>query len=371
MKKVILIFLYWLFFLFLVNKFSIFIIPNRTSYELPPDLTVPRRSVFLPWLNFDGRNYLDIVLQGYFTKGQFDLRVFFPLYPLLIKFFSLNLILNPVIIGLLISWFAFLTGSLLFYRLLKEEERENIAFKSFLLLLLFPSSFFFLAFYTESLFFLLVILAFWFVREEKFLLASITAALASATRIVGLALFPALLWEGYQVLRKKKKFPLSIFVAPLGLLIYLGYTWWATGVALTIFSKHQAWARPIGFLGPYFAIKDWIVKVLAGPQTIYDSPFVYPVIVIELATAIFVAIIIFLSFRKIKISYWIYLLASFIIILLRGVLSALPRYALVLFPMYVYLGKTFSKRALVVWGFVSLFFLMIFSALFLRGYWVG
>src|SRR3990167_11393025 len=101
MKKIFAIFLFWFFLIVLINKLSAGLIPDRTSYELP--FKVPATFTIAPLMNMDGRHYLDIACNGYFVKGGFDLRVFFPVYPLLVRTLSLNCTINPIIVGLLIS----------------------------------------------------------------------------------------------------------------------------------------------------------------------------------------------------------------------------------------------------------------------------
>src|SRR3972149_3002413 len=184
MKKIFTIFLFWFFLIVLINKLSAGFIPDRTSYELP--FRIPATFTMAPFLNMDGRHYLDIACNGYFVKGGFDLRVFFPVYPLLIKAFSLNCSLNPIIVGLLISAVSFLASLYLLARMLSKDIR----FKTLLLLIFFPTSFFFAAYYTESVFFLFTLLFFWFVEKKKYIAASMFAALASGTRLLGVALAP-------------------------------------------------------------------------------------------------------------------------------------------------------------------------------------
>jgi Gpi18-like mannosyltransferase len=363
MKKIFLLFVFWLLLTLLINKLSVNLIPDRTSYELP--FKVPATFTIAPFLNMDGRHYLDIACNGYFIKGGFDLRVFFPIYPLLIRAFSLNCILNPVIVGLLISAISFLASLYLLARMLSKDIR----FKTLLLLIFFPTSFFFAAYYTEGVFFLFVVLTFWFLEKKKFLAASIFAAIASATRFPGIALAPVLLYEAYLVYKKTKKLRLEVLLAPLGLVLYSVYNWISTGKPLTFISTQTYWDRPVGLLAPFFALKSQITSVVSGPLSSYDSPFVYPIILIEFATLLFLVFILYFSFKSIKKSWWIYMFTNLVIILFGGILSASPRYTLVLFPAYVFLAKRLSGIKYIIYLICSLVLFVFMASLFLRGYW--
>jgi hypothetical protein len=362
MKKTILIVLIWLVTIILVNKISVRLIPDRTSYELP--YRTPFTFSIAPLLNMDGQHYLDIACGGYSVKSGFDSRVFFPVYPLLIRTLSLNCSLNPVIIGLGISLLSLMGALFLFWKILPKKLR----LKTLLLLLFFPTSFFFATYYTESTFLLLTLLTFWFLKKKRYLPASIFAALTSATRLPGIALAMVVFYEAYIDYKKNSKIHWEVTLAPLGLIFYSVYNWFSTGSALTFLAAQTYWNRPVGLLAPINSLIKLVGNVLSGPLPTYDSPFVYPVILIEFSTFIFLLTILCFSYKKIKMSYWIYILIGFAFILFAGP-SGSPRYALVLFPAFIYLGQKLSGVKYTIFLICSFALLIFMSALFLRGYW--
>ena len=364
MKKIFAIFLFWFFLIVLINKLSAGFIPDRTSYELP--FKVPATFTIAPLLNMDGRHYLDIACNGYFVKGGFDLRVFFPVYPLVIKAFSLNCSLNPIIVGLLISAVSFLASLYFLARMLGKDIR----FKTLLLLIFFPTSFFFAAYYTESVFFLFTLLFFWFVEKKKYLAASMFAALASGTRLLGVALAPVLFYEAYRDYKKNGTVRWEVLFAPAGLILFSVYNWISTGSFLTFLTKQTYWNRPVGITAPLYGLVRQVVNVASGPQVSYDSPFVYPVILIEFAILLFFLAILYFSYRKIKTSYWIYMFVSFLIILFAGP-SSFPRYTLVLFPAYIFLSERLKGIRYAIYLTVSFGLFLFMASLFLRGYWAS
>lgn len=350
---------------FFINKVSVGLIPDRTSYELP--INVPFKFSIAPLLNMDGRHFLTIACRGYFVENGVDQRVFFPVYPILIKILSLNCFLNPIFIGLAINIISLVASLWLLAKLLDEKIRSKVV----LLLLIFPTAFFFICFYTESVFFLLVVSFFWFLEKKKLLPAAIIAALASATRIVGISLAAVLLAEAVREYLKNRKVLWPVFISPLGLVGYSLYNYLTTGNFLTFLLTQKHWDRPVGLSAPIYAFVSQVKAVFAGPLPTYDSPFVYPVILLEFAVAVFILVVIILSYKKIKNIYWIYLTTSYLIILFGGIFSATPRYSLVLFPIQIYLAENLKGKSFILWCLVSAILFIFCCSLFLRGYWVS
>lgn len=364
MRKVITVFLIWLLSIFIVNKISVSIIADRTSYELP--FKVPFTFSLAPLLNMDGRHYLDIACRGYSVEGGFDLRVFFPGYPLLVRTLSLGCSLNPVLVGLGISLMSFI-GSIL---VLGKLVSKNLRLKTLLLLLFFPTSFFFAAYYTESLFLFLTILFFWFLKKKKYLFASVFAGLASATRLLGAALFPVFLYEAYRDFKKNKKLRFEVLLVPMGIILFSFYNFMSTGSPFTFLTTQTYWNRPVGLTAPVFGLSRQITTILAGPLPSYDSSFVYPVILIEFGILIYILGVLYFSSKKIDMPYWIYMLASLLIILFAGP-SSFPRYALVLFPAYIFLAERLKGVKYGVYLICSFVLFVFMTSLFLRGYWAS
>ncbi|MCX6706189.1 MAG: hypothetical protein NTV24_03765, partial [Candidatus Woesebacteria bacterium] len=138
------------------------------------------------WANFDGEHYLAIAKEGYHLAEQ----AFFPLYPLLIKFFG-----GGAWSGLFISNTAFFLALVGLYKLLRIDYCVKVAKLAVILLLIFPTSFYFGAVYTESIFLCFVVWSFYFYRKENYLLSGILGAFASATRVIGVILLPIYLAE--------------------------------------------------------------------------------------------------------------------------------------------------------------------------------
>ena len=184
---VILIFSGWRVGLFIVTFLGLSIIPNITQpqYNINPpsaDLIYWER-----WANWDGAHFLSIAQYGY---EPFQV-VFFPLYPLLIKFLSL-LTTNYFWAGFIISQIFTVISLYYLYKLVLLDYKKNVAEKAVILLITFPTSFYLGAVYSESSFLALTLSSFYYARKKNYILASILAGLSSVTRIIGICVIVAI-----------------------------------------------------------------------------------------------------------------------------------------------------------------------------------
>jgi Gpi18-like mannosyltransferase len=361
----------WFIFLNAVNAVSLKALFDRTSYELPKGISLPLRHITVPWLNFDGRNYLKIAADGYDRGYQTDLRVFFPMYPLLIRILSFNFFLNPILTGLVISAASFVAAVFVLNLILKTDKmKEDKRLRTLLTLLVFPTSFYFLAFYTESLFLLLVLLTFYFLGRKNFLAASLVTAVASATRVTGLALIIPLAYEVYSEYKKSGKFLPSVFMAPLGLVFYALYIQLFGGGALSIIASQKNWNKPLGIFGPLVAMKDGFIKFLYGSTITRGDFYGRSMEIFEFIFAVLLLVFIVYSYKKIKMTYWLYMAAATLPIFFSGVLSSVHRYMAVMFPIYILVGSL-PKKYFYITITASSLILIYLASLFLRGYWVA
>lgn len=77
--------------------------------------------------------------------------------------------------------------------------------------------------------------------------------------------------------------------------------------------------------------------------------------------------------KGMRLSYLVFAGLAYLLPTLTGSFSSMPRYVLVIFPIFILLGIFFSKRRRLVLflGIVSMLLLAIETMLFIRGYWVG
>lgn len=99
-------------------------------------------------------------------------------------------------------------------------------------------------------------------------MAGVLAALASATKIVGIFLFPILLWKLAKEEKKTVSKILSVLLSPLGLISYMFYLWKEYGDPLMFFHVQ-----------PFFGAHRSGEEMILSPQVIYRYLKIFPVFI--------------------------------------------------------------------------------------------
>lgn len=333
--------------------------------------------------NFDGVHYLRLAQNGYSAEYS---QAFFPLYPILIRLFNflpeanldLSLYTDPSFfyVGIILSNLLFVFALYFLYKLWRKEYSNKVSKLALIFLLTFPTSFYFGSIYSESLFLFLTILVFWFTNKDKFIIAGIFAALASATKVQGSLLFLYLLIELIYrhkdgVLKKAE----VVWKGVVSLILSL------TGIASYMFYLGKHFGNPIYFLTsqPAFGAARSSLPIITLPQVFYRyfkmlitvSPgsISFWNSLLELTITVVLIGALIYSFKKIKFSYFLFVLLAVIMPTLTGTLSSMPRYALLAFPLFPLAAKFNKGFKYIIIAQVLLG--VILTALFIRGYWVA
>lgn len=376
-KKIITWFLFWRLGLFLLDFWANKLLVFKPSFPYTDILAKFATPFFWQWANFDGVHYIMIAQNGYTSIYSGITQAFFPLYPLTIKFLSF-FIHNFLFSGLLIANIFFLASLLVFKRFLISIKINP--YFPLLLLLCFPTSYYFGAVYNESLFMFLSLSSCLLMEKKKWLLASLFISLAAATRITGLFLIIPLLGlyvSGVSLKNNKIIIKASVYVliAALGFLaysLYLYKNFHDFFYFATVQSKFGASRQTDKIILLYQVI--W--RYLKMFWTVNIKSLLFFTITQEfMATMSVLGLIILGFFKPIKSLnrfYLFYALAALILPTLTGNFSSMPRYVLVLFPIFIILDKLFKKRwqkTIIIFTFTIL--LIINTMLFLRGYWIA
>jgi Gpi18-like mannosyltransferase len=325
------------------------------------------------WARYDTGWYLKIIREGYHLEGDLQARLsniaYFPLYPYTVK--ALVWLLPGadqssswiLLVGVLLSNLCLLGALILLYRLVCEQfEDAGIARRAVFYLLLFPTSFFFSAFYTESMFLFLSVAAFYAARKKSWAVAGLLGALLALTRLVGVFIFFALLWEYLASLRwewRKIRLDVAWLLAiPLALLVYLASLYPITGDFFAPISVQAANGR--AFASPW--------------QTLFsDAAYSWYITPIERIFAIGIFALILVSFKTLPSpAYAIYALPVLLTPMMTGMLASTLRYEAVIFPIYITLG-IFGKRAAIDQTIIIIFLTLQTLLMFLwcQFYWVA
>jgi hypothetical protein len=198
---------------------------------------------------WDGWWYLGIVRNGYHAApldGAYHDYAFLPLYPMLVKTLSLPFPGWEGLIAVLLSNVLFVVGIVLLVRLTAPLFGEAFALRSAALLAIFPFAAVFSMAYAESLFLVLMLGAFLAAERGRAIPAGILLALATLTRLQGVALVIPLawiLWERAGRPRGIRAPWLALLLGPLAAVAAYAWVIWLTGDAASYAAAQGAWGR--------------------------------------------------------------------------------------------------------------------------------
>jgi hypothetical protein len=321
-----------------------------------------------PLLRWDAHWYIQIARDGY-DPGTVEgiARVgrpaFFPVYPMLVRllggFASTG---AAVLAAYAISAAALLAALYLLHRLVTLELGAPVARATVLVVAFCPVAWFFSAPYTESLFLLESVGAVYAARTGRWATAGALAGVASATRNLGVVLLvPLLVIYLYndrpeatvgQLLRRlaparrPDRSILWLGLAPVGLIAFSVYLRVAVGDA-------QAWRRAQIFFGhqgvvnPLEGIRRGAVAAFHAVEGTLPADLRFP-IVLEFGFLVFAVIALVAIFRTLPAPYAVYSLAMLVPAVCNPVvdepLRSLPRYMLVVFPIWMWLARACERR---------------------------
>jgi hypothetical protein len=162
------------------------------------------QQVFQHWLGWDGVQYAPIAEHGYVYAGQ---AAFFPLLPMLEHVLAPLTGGNAALAGLVIANVACLAFFVVVRVLAEHECGRTVARRSLVYLALFPTAFFLAAPYTEALLLLFAAGSFLALRQGKWLVAGLLAALATLARVQGILLLLPLVFEAVRRARAAGTWP--------------------------------------------------------------------------------------------------------------------------------------------------------------------
>ena len=345
------------------------------------------------WTHFDGEHYARLASNGYLEPPNNMSPAFFPLYPLLMYSFA-TLFGGPISLPVLGLWgvmisLAVLPFALYFiYQIADHLQGERVAKVAVLTLAFFPTTFFLNAAYTESLFLALSAGAIWAVMVRKdLLLACVLAALATATRNVGIFLLVPLAYEWVRNAEYYRWRVVYLALAPSGLILYMGYLWVRFGEPLLFYTEQEDWNREA--TGPVTTLERTWAGAVGGIRAVWggvrEEGFsgerimlyfntlnnAYNMLFLVFAFALFVG---GLRVLPLGLSAYVFLVAIFPSFFGTPELPlmGLSRYVLVAFPLFIVLGVLLGRAwQLAAWLVFSISMSLIFCAMFVTWWYVA
>ena len=310
-----------------------------------------------PGARWDTVWFVDIAHHGYADVMH---TAFFPLYPFLARAVGAPFA-SSLLGGFLVSFAAAIAALTVLHRLAHLELGERAATASVWLLATFPAAFFLSAVYSEALFLALSLGSVYAARVDRWWVAGVLGGFAALTRSAGVLLLVALvvLWWTHSPRRPADLAKLGL--VPLGLLVYcLALEGNGLGFAAP-FDAQKLWFREFAY--PFAGVWDGAVAAFDGARQLLSGakfPIYFtkaggdPFIVAGHNLQLFASLLALVPMvvgvlRRLPLAYGLYTLAALTLALSYPVgpepLMSLPRFALVLFPLFLWLGWWAVRRA--------------------------
>src|SRR4051794_10872666 len=354
-----------------------------------------------PAARWDSVWYLNIAQDGYGAHGR---SAFFPLYPLLVRA-GAWITGSPVVAGALISTACLVVALAVVHELTRLELGSHAALWTVVALAFSPVSFFFSAVYSESLFLALSAGTLLAARRGRWWWAGALGALAAATRSAGIVLLvplALLAWRPPSERGGPRRHParatrtplpgsrprprprdaLGLALVPLGLFAFMGAMALDGQGAMAPFHVQDVWFR--AWAGPLGGVPDAITAAWDGAHQLLSGqrehvyftaaggdPFTVARMNLMLFASLLAAIPALVgAVRRLPLAYPAYAVAALALPLSYPVgpqpLMSLPRFELVLLPLWMWWGWWLSRhpRARLPALVLSAVALVVFTGMF-------
>lgn len=291
------------------------------------------------WVRWDARWYLQIAESGYWQSAghSFQSYAFFPLYPLVT-----NLVFRVVgdvsISSFFVSNLCFVAALVVLHLYVEKRFGHDTTRRTVLLVISTPFAVFFGAPYTESMFLLLAVSTFWLGERGRWWTSGLVGALCAATRLVGVALLPALgllyLQDIRSGLRRVDARALAPFLVLTGTGAFAVYLWAAFGDPLAFYR-----ASALGW-GRYHPLRHgWDQLNFLAWLPSFDEPIHYLNLLALLIGAALVPVI----WRRLGPCHALFVVIGIAVPLSAG-LESIGRYVSVLFPCFIAAAHLLRNR---------------------------
>ncbi len=320
------------------------------------------------WKKWDAIHYIKIAQNGYVSAGDDRLLlVFYPLYPLLVAIFDFVL-RDTVLSAFIVSGIATVVLAIVMRELVRLDYPERVAQSAVIFLFIFPTSFVLHIPYTESLFLALAVSAFFAARKRRWVIAGILGCLACTTRVNGLVLFPALMFEILAEYRETKKLNAAwawLLCIPFGVGLYLFLNYYVSGNPFQfLIYQREHWHKSLEL--------PWEGLVTSARIMFGQNPS--KALMLGFQEICFVAIGltgIACGLRRLRASYNVWMITNLMMFVSSSYVLGVARYTIVMFPLFIVIALVSQRSRLfktiaTVW---SVLFLAFFVSEFVRGNW--
>jgi hypothetical protein len=276
---------------------------------------------------------------------------YFPVYPLLIRWIGQlfgrhHAIYYITAVG--VAWVCFVAAMVALYYLARLDLPPRRAERAVLLMTIFPFAFFFGVAYSESTFILFTILAFYLFRTKRWIAGGICGAIATATRVPGIMMWPALAWIAWRAAEPTRRDRLGaaagLVLAASGFGAYCAYIYRLTGNPFEWAATLQRWGYYPGG-SPWLAPVRLVQVLLTHPYQYLAGDRMAPYDTLYGVTGILFVVAIPFVWRRFGAGYGLFMLLNLYLPLSSGVFEGVGRYCAVLFPCFLWLATIRSRIA--------------------------
>jgi hypothetical protein len=278
--------------LFIVTRAALILIAVFLENSIPLAYHGPSYSTQALLTSLTGSDsvyLLGIAADGYHAepvRQSFRDWAFFPLYPLVVRAFSLLTLGDLAIAGVLVSNLAFVAALAVLYALSARHLDHDRAVRSLAFVAFAPGAVAFAMAYTDSLFLLLAAAAFLAAEQRRWWVMALLYGLATLTRLQGiflaipLAILIAESNGGWRLRRSWLTPRLSgLLAGPLAFGLFSAYLGVRFGDFLGMFTAQRAWSdignEPTGQITPVLDRFDPIVLLLVAVVCLHVFLFVF------------------------------------------------------------------------------------------------
>ena len=210
--------------------------------------------------------------------------------------------------------------------------------------------------YTEALFLFFSVSIFYFAQKGQWKYAGIFGFLVALTRMQGiLLLIPA----GYIYLRsinfsykKIGKQALYFVGFPAGMLLFMFYEYLVLGDIFAQFRSAITYGKSLAW--PWTGFQQALYAL-----TTDSTPINIGYHVINLLLTVSFIVLLYLSYKKLRIEYTVYYLITLVIVLISSNLFGITRYMLVVFPMFMILASLDDRKWYVKYGLIVVYIFFV------------
>jgi Dolichyl-phosphate-mannose-protein mannosyltransferase len=279
--------------------------------------------------------------------------------------------------GIVVSWVAFAIAMIGLYYVARLDLSARRAGRAVMLAAVFPFAFFYGAVYTEATFLAATVWTFYFFRTRRWLLGGLCGAIATATRVNGIMMWPALAWIVWREVwqQRPERDPVEarrdqvlsiagLLLVGAGIASYSLFIYQLSGHPFEWAATVQRWGYHPGG-SPWMALVRLVTVLVTRPYSYLAAETMAPYDTLNGLTALAFVIAIPFIWYRLGTAYGLFITANLWLPLSSGQFEGVGRYCSVLFPFFILIGsirsRAFFTGALLVSAMLYAFCLALFT----------